>query len=135
MIKNIKRLGVRSLLSLSVALLATLAVPAYVYAAAQPCGQSPNPVYTPSINIGCKGVGNPITDATFAIIRVLSDGVGLVVIGSIIVGGIQYTASRGDPQATTHAIGRIRSALVALLIYIFGYAILNYIIPAGFLHQ
>ncbi len=57
-----------------------------------------------------------------------------MIIGSIVVGGIQYTASRGDPQATATAIGRIRSTMIALLIYIFGYAILNYIIPAGFLH-
>ncbi|MGC1176497.1 MAG: hypothetical protein WA843_00340 [Candidatus Saccharimonadales bacterium] len=86
-----------------------------------------------SINIGCKGEGNPIADGLFAIIRVLSDGVGLIVIGSIVLGGIQYSASRGDPQATAMAVNRIRSSLIALLIYIFSYAILNYIIPKGFL--
>lgn len=86
-----------------------------------------------AIKIGCKGKGNPIADATFAIIRILSDGVGLVVIGSIVYGGIQYTGSRGDPQSTALAVNRIRSSLFALLLYIFGYAILNYIIPAGFL--
>jgi uncharacterized membrane protein YjgN (DUF898 family) len=87
---------------------------------------------TTSIDIGCKGEGNPIADMLFAIIRILSDGVGLVVIASIIVGGIQYSASRGDPQATARAVGRIQSSLLALLIFIFGYAILNYLIPAGF---
>ncbi len=97
------------------------------------CGGGTDAVST-SIDIGCKGKGNPIADATFAIIRVLSDGVGLVIIGSIVVGGIQYSASRGDPQATAIAIGRIRSTVIALLLYIFGYAILNFIIPAGFLH-
>ncbi len=86
-----------------------------------------------SINIGCKGKGNPIADVLFAIIRVLSDGVGLVIVGSIVYGGIQYSASRGDPQAAAQAITRLRSTLVALLIFIFGYAILNYIIPTGFL--
>ncbi|HTB48581.1 MAG TPA: hypothetical protein VK712_00700 [Verrucomicrobiae bacterium] len=100
---------------------------------ATPCGGGSEAVQV-SIDIGCKGEGNPIADATFAIIRILSDGVGLVIVGSIVVGGIQYSASRGDPQATALAIGRIRSTLIALLIYIFGYAILNYIIPAGFLH-
>jgi hypothetical protein len=87
-----------------------------------------------SIDIGCVGKGNPIADMTFAFIRVLSVGVGLVVVGSIIVAGIQYTTSRGDPKATAAAETRIKSSVVALLIYIFGYAILNYIIPAGFLH-
>jgi hypothetical protein len=86
-----------------------------------------------SIKIGCKGKGNPIADAAFAIIRILSNGVGLVIIGSIVYGGIQYTGSRGDPQATAMAVNRIRSSLFALLLFIFGYAILNYLIPAGFL--
>jgi hypothetical protein len=86
-----------------------------------------------SFDIGCKQEGNPIADATFAIIRFLSDGVGLVVIGSIIYGGIQYSASRGDPQAAAAAIGRIRSSLIALLIFVFAYAILNYIIPGSVL--
>lgn len=96
------------------------------------CG-SGNNAYTPVIDIGCKGKGNPIMDALFGIIRFLSIGVGLVVVGSIIMGGIQYTASRGDPQATAMAINRIRSSLFALVIYIFAYAILNYIIPGGVL--
>lgn len=100
--------------------------------ATHPCGSGPDRTYT-SIDIGCKGLGNPITDAFFAIVRFLSNGVGLVVIGSIIYGGIQYTASRGDPQATAKALERIRASVVALIIFIFGYAILNYLIPAGFL--
>lgn len=96
-------------------------------------GGGGNPSIGISISIGCKGQGNPIADMTFAIIRILSDGVGLVVVGSIIVGGIQYSASRGDPQATALAINRIRSSLFALIIFVFGYALLNYIIPGQFL--
>lgn len=102
-------------------------------AAADTCGNAKDGAVQVSINIGCKGVGNPIMDALFAIIRFLSDGVGLVVIASIVWGGIQYSASRGNPQETAKAIERVRASLIALLIYIFGYAILNYIIPAGVL--
>ena len=72
-------------------------------------------------------------DALFAVIRFLSDGVGLVVVGSIVWGGVQYAASQGNPQETSKAIERIRSSLIALLIFIFGYALLDYIIPAGVL--
>lgn len=96
------------------------------------CGGDSTKVYT-SINIGCKGVGNSITDMAFAIIRVLSNGVGLIIVGSTVWAGIQYTASRGDPNATAQAIKRIQSNVIALLIFIFGYAILNYVLPAGFL--
>lgn len=96
-------------------------------------GDDANPVHT-SINIGCKGSPadlNPIVDMTFALIRFLSIGVGLVIVGSFVVAGIQYTASRGDPKATEDAINRIKSTVGALLIFIFAYAILNYIVPAG----
>ena len=95
------------------------------------CGSGTDSVVT-AINIGCKGVGNPITDMTFAIIRFLSAGVGLVIIGSIIVAGIQYSASNGDPQAAAKAKSRISSTLTALVIFIFSYALLNYLIPGGF---
>jgi hypothetical protein len=85
-----------------------------------------------SIDIGCRGQGNPIIDMMFAVIRLLSNGVGLVIIGSIIVGGIQYTMSAGDPQAAAKAIGRIRATIIALGLYIFAYPLLNYVIPSGF---
>lgn len=86
-----------------------------------------------SFDIGCTGKGNPIIDAVFAIIRFLSLGVGLIIVGSITFAGIQYTASRGDPKATADAIGRIRSNVIAFLIFIFAFAILNFVIPEGFI--
>lgn len=90
-----------------------------------------------SFDIGCKGVGggveNPITDAVFAIIRFLTTGVGLVIVASLTIAGIQYTTSRGDPKATAEAIGRLKSNMVAFLLFLFGFALLNYIIPKGFI--
>lgn len=90
-----------------------------------------------SLDIGCRGEGggimNPITDAIFAIIRFLSLGVGLIIVGSITFAGIQYTSSRGDPKATADAITRIKSNVIAFLIYVFSFAILNYLIPKGFI--
>lgn len=96
------------------------------------CGGGADAVKT-MINIGCRGQGNPILDMTFAIIRVLSVGVGIVVIGSFIVAGIQYITSAGEPAATAKAIERIRNTFFALLLYIFAYAILNWLVPAGLL--
>lgn len=95
------------------------------------CGAPPDDVKV-SINFGCKGQGNATTDATFAVIRFLTGGVGLVIIGSFTVAGVQYTTSRGDPNAAAKAITRIRNNFYALLIYIFAAAMLNFVIPAGF---
>lgn len=95
------------------------------------CGKDPQ--VQVSINLGCKGEGNPILDLIFAIIRFLSIGVGLVITASMVWAGIQYTASRGDPNATSEAIKRLQSNVVALLIFIFAYAILNYVVPGAVL--
>ena len=86
-----------------------------------------------SIDFGCQGKGNPIIDMLFAVIRLLSDGVGLVIIASLIVAGIQFTSSRGDPQATANATKRIQSNVTALILFFFTYAILNYLVPGAVL--
>jgi hypothetical protein len=96
------------------------------------CGSQNKPVYT-SIDFGCQHKGNAILDMLFAIIRLLSDGVGVVVIASIVVAGIQYTTSAGDPSAAAKAVGRIRASLLALVIFIFAYAIVGYVLPGAFL--
>jgi Type IV secretion system pilin len=104
------------------------------------CGSGKNAVNT-TIDIGCKGAScqtsnpdgcNAMTDAVFAIIRALSVGVGLVIVASMVWAGIQYTASRDDPSAVGKAKERIQNNLIALLVYVFAYAILNYLIPKGF---
>lgn len=68
-----------------------------------------------------------------AIIKFLTAGVGMVVIIMIVVGGIQYTTSGGDPNGVAAAKGRIVNAIIALLLFIFAAAILNFLIPGGLL--
>jgi len=131
--KIAKKLKIVILLVPCALIFLSFVVPVEAFAAPHCGGGAGETSVTTSIDIGCRGIGNPIADAAFAIIRFLSDGVGLVIIASLIWGGIQYSASRGDPQATASAIDRLRANIVALLIFIFSYAILNYIIPAGFL--
>jgi hypothetical protein len=57
--------------------------------------------------------------------------VGIAVVISIIIGGIQYGSSAGDPQKVTAAKNRIRNAVVALVTFLFLYALLNFLIPGG----
>jgi len=89
--------------------------------------------FTTVIDFGCEGKGPAILDLIFGVIKFLTDGVGLVVVASIIYAGIQYIVSTGDPQATATAVKRIRSSIVALLLFIFAYAILNYVVPGAVL--
>ena len=108
-----------------------LSFPAVAFAAPHACGTGDD-AYTPSIEIGCTGVGDPITDFAFAVIRFLSIGVGLVIVASMVYAGIQYIGSRGDPNAHAQAIKRVQSNVTALFLFIFGYAIINYLIPGAF---
>ena len=99
--------------------------------AADKCGGDPS--VTTSIDFGCSGKGNPILDILFAITRFVSGGVGLIIIGSLIYAGIQYTSSRGDPNETAKAIHRIQANVIALLLFIFAFAIINYVVPGKIL--
>lgn len=66
-------------------------------------------------------------------INFLAALVGVAVTISIIIGGIQYGSSTGDPQKVAAAKARIRNALIALLTFSFLYALLNFLVPGGLL--
>ncbi|MDO8265402.1 MAG: hypothetical protein Q7T41_00500, partial [Candidatus Saccharibacteria bacterium] len=65
------------------------------------------------------------------LLRFVSTGVGIIVTGSIVWAGIQYATSRGNPQGTEAALKRVYNSVIALLIYIFSFAILNFLVPGG----
>ena len=126
LVSGLRRITLFVVSALSLAALWT--VPVY----ADTCGGAQDHVTT-SINIGCKGKGNPIIDMMFAILRFLSIGVGIVLIGALIVAGIQYTTSAGDSQATQKAMKRIGQVVAALFLYVFAFALLNWLIPGAVL--
>lgn len=68
------------------------------------------------------------------LINVLSALVGLVIVASIIYGGIQYASSEGDPGKVTAAKQRITNSLIALVAYILLFGFLNFLIPGGILN-
>jgi hypothetical protein len=94
------------------------------------CGSGDLSVNT-SLNYGCRGTGNPIFDFLFTALRFATVGIGVVMIGSMIVVGLQYTYARGDPNTTAQAKTHLFYIVVALLIYIFAFAILSYLVPGG----
>lgn len=94
------------------------------------CGGAGDQVST-TINFGCSHSGNPVIDLLFAVIRFLTAGVGVVVIAVVIIGGVQYVTAQGEPQKQAAARGRVINALLALLFYLFIFAILQWLIPGG----
>jgi hypothetical protein len=101
------------------------------------CGSGENQVAI-KFNIGCVGDEyegdsdiNPIVDMFLALIRFLSFGVGVLVVASIIYAGILYSSSQGSPEQTAQAKERIQNSVIALVFYIFIFAIIQWLVPGG----
>ncbi len=105
------------------------------------CGNIAESSGKDAVKLNCQSPGDPnstpesqkcpLTDMIIKIINILSGLVVVVVIAVMVIAGIQYSASSGDPQATAAARKRITNALLALLFYGSMYAILQWLIPGG----
>lgn len=62
-------------------------------------------------------------------VEILSIGLGVVLVGSTIFAGIQYTTAGGDSGKVQKAKGRLASNILVLALYIFSAAILNWLLP------
>lgn len=83
-----------------------------------------------------KGSAKNATTCLFAkyvnpVINLLSALVGIVVVIAIIIGGIQFSTSAGDPQKAAAGKKHIANALFGLLAYLLLYAFLQFIVPGG----
>lgn len=74
---------------------------------------------------------NPIVRDLNQIVDFLSVGVGVVIVGVIILGGIQYTMAGDNPNAVTAAKQRIINGLIALATFLLLSAFLQWLIPGG----
>lgn len=82
---------------------------------------------------GSEGSG---TDCVFAkyinpIVKLLSVAAGIAVVIGIVIGGIQYSSSAGDPQKASQAKGKITKALLGLATFLFLYSALQFFSPGG----
>ena len=98
------------------------------HALAYSCNYGTNP--SPTDLQKCVN-GDPITRDINTIVNFLGIGVGIVVIVTIILGGIQYSMAGDNAEAVSKAKQRIINGLLALAAFIFTYSILQWIIPGG----
>jgi hypothetical protein len=82
---------------------------------------------------GCVGDANtnPIYFYLRNIIRFAAGLFGLGVTLMIIVAGIQYITSTGNPQGVTSAKNRLANAVISIILFLLMFAILNFLIPGG----
>ncbi len=60
---------------------------------------------------------------------------GLLAAASLILGGINFTTSEGDPQKAAKAKQRIFNTVFAVVAYIFLYAFLQFLVPGGLFNK
>jgi len=107
--------------------------PSSIVFASKVCGTGDSQVTT-NIDLGCQTQGNAIMDMLFGIINFLSAGVGVVLIFSTVLAGIQWSAARDNPGSVEKAKSRLLSNLLALGLFIFAWALLNFLVPGGLLN-
>jgi hypothetical protein len=66
-------------------------------------------------------------------LELLGGVVGLLVMLMIVVAGVQYITSTGDPGLVKSAKQRLFNAILALVLYLMMFAILQFLIPGGIL--
>lgn len=76
-------------------------------------------------------VNNPLYIGLLAIFNFLAVGVGIIVTGGIVFGAIQYTTANGNASQTQQGITVIVNSVIGLLLFIFMFAILNFLVPGG----
>ena len=86
----------------------------------------------PTTSDDCKSLTNcGILKYVTRITNVLSGIAGLIIVSMIIIGGIQYSTAGPDPSKVQAARTKIFNALLALVFFVFGFAILQWLIPGG----
>ncbi len=82
---------------------------------------------------GCGTDAVGIRCLAVEILKFLSVGVGLAVVGGIAAGGIVYSTAEGSPGKTQAGIKIITNSVIGLLLYLLMFAILQFMIPGGIL--
>lgn len=74
---------------------------------------------------------NPIYVYLRGILVFLAGGVGVAVVGGVVFGAYLYMTARGNASQTQKGQTVILNSIIGLLMFIFMYAILQFIIPGG----
>lgn len=115
-----------------------VATPAPAFAAC-PSGQQEVSIPVDEGGTKCVPINPRATDITqnpiFFYLRnfliFLAGGVGLAVVGGIIAGAYMYITARGNVGQTQQGQNMIINSVIGLLLFIFMYAILQFLIPGG----
>lgn len=76
---------------------------------------------------------NPIVAFLKMLLQFLAVGLGLAIVGGFAAGGIVYSTARGNAQQVQKAEEILRNTIIAVVLFIFTFTIVNFLIPGGLL--
>lgn len=97
------------------------------YAKATPPPPAPTTPPTSCNASGCDLIAQYVNPT----IDLLSAAFGLIAVISLILGGIQFSMSEGDPQKASQAKNRISNTIIAIVAYSLLYGFLQFLVPGG----
>ena len=77
---------------------------------------------------GCSGGSDDLPDIIVSILNVIIGVAGFISVIWIIIGGVNYMTSSGDPNKTKKARDTILYACIGLIICVLSFAIVNFVI-------
>lgn len=77
---------------------------------------------------GCSGGSDDLPDIVVGILNAIIGVAGFVAVIWIIIGGVQYMTSSGDPSKTKKARDTILYACIGLVVCVLAFAIVNFVI-------
>lgn len=97
------------------------------YAAGDPCASLPSdsPAYEAA---GCKGSKDELPQVIVGILNAIITVSGIIAVIFVIIGGINYMTSAGDPGKIEKAKKTILYAVIGLAITVLAFAIVNFVI-------
>jgi hypothetical protein len=101
----------------------------YDGAVLQPDGTYCVPLNKTSTNV----TDNPIVAFLKTVLQFLALGIGIALVGGLSTGGVVYMTARANPQQVQKAEEIIRNAIIGIALYVFMFAIINFLIPGGLL--
>lgn len=91
------------------------------------CGDAPTSI----INCGGATGDAAILGIIKMVIQIMTAGIGILAVGTVIYGGILYSASGGSPDNIKKAKELWVNTAIGLIIFAFFVAITNFLIPGG----
>ena len=122
-IKNIICLVMATLAIAVTGLAATTMAPAYATTANEQAQNGVN-------SINPEGKSASLTDMIKIILTAVFTVIGMVAVVMIIIGGVNYATSQGDPAKATKAKNTIMYAVIGLVITLLAIAIVNFVLSS-----